>query len=282
MADKFFDRYVQIGGGVTLHYVEAGEGKPLIIIPSWSLTGATYKYQLSALSRTRRVIALDMRGHGESSTPENGYRVSRLAADLRALIETLDLPEVDLMGHSIGSSIIWSYYDLYGDYRLGRLVFVDQAPSVTAKPDWSKEERHLYGCLLPDLPALAEFYLDVLAAESAEATATVIARLFSPALPKNELLWFASEIVKLPRRHAADLLYNHCSLDWRDVIKTIRLPSLVVGAEASIFSAESQRWIAAQIPGAAVEIFAAGEGGSHFMCYENPVKFNALVEAFLA
>ena len=282
MTEIFFDRQVRIGDDVTLHYVEAGEGTPLIIIPSWSLTGAAYKHQLSALSRTRRVIALDMRGHGESSTPETGYRVSRLAADLRALIEALDVPEVDLLGHSIGSSIIWSYYDLYGDYRLRRLVFVDQAPSVTAKPDWSEAERNLYGCLLPDLPVLAEFYLDVLAAESAEATAPVIARLFSPSLPNDELLWFASEIVKLPRRHAADLLYNHCTLDWRDVIKTIRLPSLVVGAEASIFSAESQRWIAAQIPGAAVKIFAANEGGSHFMCYENPAKFNALVEAFLA
>ena len=282
MTEIFFDRQVRIGDDVTLHYVEAGEGTPLIIIPSWSLTGAAYKHQLSALSRTRRVIALDMRGHGESSTPETGYRVSRLAADLRALIEALDVPEVDLLGHSIGSSIIWSYYDLYGDYRLRRLVLVDQAPSVTAKPDWSEAERNLYGCLLPDLPALTEFYLDVLAAESAEATAPVIARLFSPTLPNDKLLWFANEIVKLPRRHAADLLYNHCTLDWRDVIKTIRLPSLVVGAEASIFSADSQRWIAAQIPGAAVEIFAANEGGSHFMCYENPAKFNALVEAFLA
>jgi pimeloyl-ACP methyl ester carboxylesterase len=282
MADNFSDHTVDIGGCVTLHYVAAGEGKPLIIIPSWSLTGAAYKHQLSALSRTRRVIALDMRGHGESSTPENGYRVSRLAADLRAVIEALDLPEVDLMGHSIGSSIIWSYYDLFGGYRLGRMVFVDQAPSVTGKPDWSEAERLTYGCLLPDLPALAEFYLDVLPAESAAATARVIARLFSPSLPYDELLWFAGEIVKLPRRHAADLLYNHGSLDWRDVIKTIRLPSLVVGAEANIFSAESQIRIAAQIPGAQVEIFAAEEGGSHFMCYENPAKFNALVEAFLA
>ena len=97
-------------------------------------------------------------------------------------------------------------------------------------------------------------------------------------------LWASAEvpaIVKLPRRHAADLLYNHCSLDWRDVIKTIRLPTLVVGARASIFSAESQIWIADQIPGAQVEIFSADEGGSHFMCYENPTKFNALVDAFL-
>ncbi|MEE8172700.1 MAG: alpha/beta hydrolase [Alphaproteobacteria bacterium] len=282
MSEQMADRTVNIGDGVTLHYVEAGEGRPLIIIPSWSLTGAWYQHQLRDLSRTRRVISLDMRGHGESSTPDNGYRVSRLAADLRAVIDALELNEVDLLGHSIGSSIIWSYYDLFGDYRLGRMVFVDQAPSVTAKPDWSEEMRVTYGCLLPDLPALAEFYLDVLGAETAEATAPLVARLFSPTLPADELLYFASEIVKLPRRHAADLLYNHCSLDWRDVIKTIRLPTLVVGARASIFSAESQIWIADQIPGAQVEIFSADEGGSHFMCYENPTKFNALVDAFLA
>lgn len=281
MSGQFADRTVTIEDGITLHYVEAGEGKPLIIIPSWSLTGAAYKHQLGALSDKRRVIGLDMRGHGESSTPENGYRVSRLAADLRAVIEALDVPEVDLMGHSIGSSIIWSYIDLFGPYRLGRMVFVDQAPSVTAKPDWSAADCVTYGCLLPDLPALAEFYLQVLAAETAEATAPVIARLFSPSLPYEDLLWHASEIVKLPRRHAADLLYNHCSLDWRDVIKTIRLPSLVVGAKQSIFSAESQEWIAAQIPGAEAVIFEADEGGSHFMCYENPKKFNALVDAFL-
>ncbi len=282
MSAQLVDRTVEIEDGISLHYVEAGAGRPLIIIPSWSLTGAAYRHQLEALSGTRRVMAFDMRGHGESSTPDHGYRVSRLAADLRAVIERLDLAEVDLMGHSIGSSIIWSYLDLFGADRLGRLVLVDQAPSVTAKPDWSEAERITYGCLLPDLNALASFYQDVLAAESAEATAPVIARLFSPSLPAEELLWFAREIVKLPRRHAADLLYNHCSLDWRDVIKTIRLPTLVVGATASIFSAESQAWIAAQIPGAAVEIFAADEGGSHFMCYENPAKFNALVAAFLA
>ena len=281
MSQQLIDRTVEIEGGISLHYVEAGEGKPLIIIPSWSLTGGWYQHQLHGLSHNRRVISLDMRGHGESSTPDNGYRVSRLAADLRAVIEALDLSDVDLMGHSIGSSIIWSYHDLFGDYRLGRMVFVDQAPSVTAKPDWSPEDIVTYGSLLPDLPALAEFYLDVLGAETAEQTAPLVARLFSPKIPADELLYFASEIIKLPRRHAADLLYNHCSLDWRDVIKTIRLPTLVVGAEESIFSAESQIWIADQIPGAQVEISPADEGGSHFMCYENPTKFNALVDAFL-
>ncbi len=185
------------------------------------------------------------------------------------------------MGHSIGASIIWSYIDLFGDHNLGRLVLVDQAPSVTAKPEWSAAERKTYSCLLPDTTALTEFYLAVLGATSAEETAPLIARLFSPSLPSEMLLWFASEIVKLPRRHAADLLWDHCLLDWRDVIQNIRLPTLVVGARESIFSAESQEWIAAQIPGAEVVIFEANEGGSHFMFYENPTKFNALLDAFL-
>ena len=155
MTARLIDRTVGIGDGIDLHYVEAGAGRPLIIIPSWSLTGAAYRHQLQALSRTRRVMAFDMRGHGDSTTPAGGYRVSRLAADLRAVIERLELDQVDLMGHSIGSSIIWSYIDLFGEDRLGRLVFVDQAPSVTAKPDWSAADRVTYGCLLPDL----EFYL---------------------------------------------------------------------------------------------------------------------------
>ena len=219
MVAQLVDRTVSIGDGIDLHYVEAGEGRPLVIIPSWSLTGAAYRHQLQGLSGTRRVMAFDMRGHGDSTTPAGGYRVSRLAADLRAVIERLELDEVDLMGHSIGSSIVWSYIDLFGEDRLGRLVFVDQAPSVTAKADWSAADRVTYGCLLPDLDALAEFYLQVLAAETPEATVPVIARLFSPSLPAAELLWFAREICKLPRRHAADLLHDHCGLDWRDVIE---------------------------------------------------------------
>ena len=65
------------------------------------------------------------------------------------------------------------------------------------------------------------------------------------------------------------------------MIPTIRLPTLVVGGRASIFPAHTQEWIAEQIPGAECLIFAADEGGSHFMFYENPAKFNAAVHAIL-
>ena len=51
--------------GVKLHYLEAGKGQPLVMIPGWSQSAAQFKHQLSGLSDKYRVIAIDMRGHGE-------------------------------------------------------------------------------------------------------------------------------------------------------------------------------------------------------------------------
>ena len=69
--------------------------------------------------------------------------------------------------------------------------------------------------------------------------------------------------------------------DWRDVLPRITVPTLIVGGEASLFNPQSQRWIATQIPGARLAMFAAEDGGSHFMWLENPKRFNALVRAFV-
>ena len=61
--------------GYTLRYDEAGKGKPLVCIPGWSQTAAQFKRQVSGLSDRYRVIAVDMRGHGESDKPSHGYTI---------------------------------------------------------------------------------------------------------------------------------------------------------------------------------------------------------------
>ena len=79
--------------------------------------------------------------------------------------------------------------------------------------------------------------------------------MFTAAISEEDLSWIAGENLALPRVHAADLHYNSALLDWRDTIQRITLPTFVIGAEKSIFSAESQRWIADVIPGAELSIF---------------------------
>ena len=276
------DRSITLASGIELHLIEAGSGHPLIMIPGWSQSAAEYGRNIAELAKGSRVIALDMRSHGESPNAGSGHRIQRLAKDLAEVIEALGLSSADVLGHSMGSSVIWSYLDLFGPARLRKLVIVDQAPMAAALPGWSDDEKRRYGCLLPDVQSVAGFCDEVRATSSVDGAMAIIRGMFTSAMPEADLRWIAAENLKMPRRAAADLLFDHCLNDWRDVIERTRLPSLVIGGRKSIFSAESQEWIASVNPNATASIFGEHEGGSHFMFFENPQRFNAEVAAFLA
>ena len=276
------ERMIELPGGAVLHAIEAGSGQPLIMIPGWSQSAAEYGRNIEDLAKTRRVIALDMRSHGDSPNAAGGHRIQRLAKDLHETIAALGLKEADVLGHSMGSSIIWSYLDLFGTERLRRLVIVDQAPMVAALPGWDEATKKRFGCLLPDVQSVAGFADAVRATDSTDGTMTILKGMFTAALPEADLRWIAGENLKMPRGAAADLLFDHCLNDWRDEIAATRLPTLVVGGRKSIFSPESQEWIASVNPNATASIFDENEGGSHFMFFENPRRFNAEVSAFLS
>ena len=106
--------HVTTNDGVRLHYVEVGAGQPVVMIPGWSQPAAQFKYQLAGLHDRYRLIAVDMRGHGESEKPAFGYKIARLAKDLHEVLGALDLRDVALLGHSMGCAVIWSYWSCSG------------------------------------------------------------------------------------------------------------------------------------------------------------------------
>lgn len=266
--------------GVTLRYHEAGAGRPLVMIPGWSQSAQQFKYQLEGLADRYRVLAVDMRGHGDSDKPSYGYRISRMAKDVYELLAHLDLQDVTILGHSMGSSIIWSYCDLFGPERLARLIIADQAPAVMVNPDWSEEEKLAAGAIFT-----AESLLGTCSAlagpDGATVTAGFIGGMVTGACPPETTAWMVERNMLMPRAYAAALLLNHCMQDWRDVIRRINLPTLIVGGRVSIFPWQSQEWIAQQIPGARVEIFEEEEGGQHFAFVEGYPRFNQLVADFI-
>lgn len=272
---------VTLKSGDELSFIKAGDGPALVMLPGWSQSAEGWRKQIDDLAADYTVFALDLRGHGESSNASGGYRIARLATDLHEFLIQLDLDGVTLMGHSMGCSVIWAYLDHYGPDRVARLILVDQAPMVTGKPGWSDEDKVTYGCLFPDTAALEGFVAAVAASDTVDGHKELIRGMFTGGIGEDDLDWVAAENLKMPRQAAADLLWDHCLLDWRDVIQGIDLPTLVVGSEASIFSADSQRWIAEQNPNASVVIFEADDGGSHFMFYENADRFNGHVRGFL-
>lgn len=272
---------VTTNDGVTLRYIDAGTGRPLVMIPGWSQTAAVFRENIPALAEHARVIAVDMRGHGESDKPGHGYKIARLAADLHDLLTALDLDDAVLLGHSMGSSIAWCYHELFGYGRVSGLVVVDQAPCAVAMPGWTAQEIRDYGVLFPTAEGAYGLYATLTSPTAEADTPAFLRRMFTAGFDQATFDFIVGENLKMPRQHAADLQFNHLHQDWRDAIRRIRVPTLVVGGTVSIFTADSQRWIAAQIPGAEADIYEESEGGGHFMFIENPARFNAGVIRFL-
>ncbi len=269
------------GDGVRLAFCEAGAGRTLLFVPGWSQTADMFAPVMQELSRDYATIALDMRGHGRSEKPSHGYRLARLATDLAEFVDSLRNDEITLVGHSMGCAVIWSYLEQFGDSRISRLVLIDQAPAVTAWPNWSEDDIRRAGCLHTP-QSLFEAVAALSGPDAEQVTANYIRdQLVTAACPAEAVERILQENLLFPRAYAAKLLLELAVHDWRDAIARIRLPTLVIGAEASIFHPDSQRWIAKQIPQARLCVFTGAEGGSHFMWLENPEKFLVELRAFL-
>jgi non-heme chloroperoxidase len=125
--------YVKVGqensGSIELYYEDHGSGQPVVLIHGYPLSGRAWDKQLPALLEDgRRVIAYDRRGFGKSSQPVSGYDYDTFAADLHVLMETLDLRDATLVGHSMGTGEVTRYLGRYGSARVAKGVLVSPIP----------------------------------------------------------------------------------------------------------------------------------------------------------
>ena len=116
------------GGGSLLHLIETGNpnGQPVLFLHGFSQCSLTWSRQLdSDLTGRHRLIAMDLRGHGSSDKPRDGYGDSRLwADDVAATIRELGLEDPILCGWSYGPLVILDYIRHYGEERIGGIHLV--------------------------------------------------------------------------------------------------------------------------------------------------------------
>jgi pimeloyl-ACP methyl ester carboxylesterase len=110
---------------IDLYYEDHGSGSPVVLIHGWPLSGASWEKQTAALlAAGHRAITYDRRGFGRSSKPAAGYNYETFAADLNAVLTTLDLTNVTLVGFSMGSGEVTRYLGKYGSKRVRKAVLI--------------------------------------------------------------------------------------------------------------------------------------------------------------
>jgi pimeloyl-ACP methyl ester carboxylesterase len=110
--------------GVRLHYLIAGAGEPVILLHGYAETSHTWRPLITELARTRTVIAPDLRGAGQSSTPAAGYTKAEMAQDIHALALKLGYDRIRIVGHDIGLMVAYAYAAQYPS-EVDRIALMD-------------------------------------------------------------------------------------------------------------------------------------------------------------
>jgi pimeloyl-ACP methyl ester carboxylesterase len=95
--------------GVRLNYLTSGQGDLVVLLHGYAETSHMWLPLMSSLARTHTVIAPDLRGAGQSSTPADGYTKAAMAQDIYALVRSLGYERIRIVGHDIGLMVAYAY-----------------------------------------------------------------------------------------------------------------------------------------------------------------------------
>ncbi len=123
--------------GIELSYTDSGgDGRPVVLIHGWPLSGASWSEQVPALTAAGyRVITYDRRGFGASEKTGGGYDYDTFSEDLAGILDHLGVSDATLVGFSMGGGEVARYLGTRGSERIRSAVLASAVPPFLLKSD---------------------------------------------------------------------------------------------------------------------------------------------------
>jgi len=141
--------------GIRQNYIDAGEGPPVVLLHGFPETNFAWRHQIPVLGELYRLIVPDLRGYGETEKPAAGYDKRTMARDLAALLDSLGIDKIALVGHDRGARVATRFAKDFPS-RVDRLVVMDNVPTRIVARDLDARIAKAYWFflfhLIPDLP----------------------------------------------------------------------------------------------------------------------------------
>lgn len=279
--------------GVRIHYLEAGHAKTvasaqvgnppppdavltkgnvsleslqktpaILFIPGWTMPGWIWEKQIDYFSRDYRVVAMDPRGQGDSAHTSEGLYPAARARDIRAVVNQLNLAPVVLVGWSMAVNEVVSYVDQFGTQGVAGLILVDDDDGGLT-PAGAEQDLKFIGQIQADREKTVSQFIRE--------------NFFKKPQPEPYLDRVIRASLRVPTDTAVALLVGKFAADYRPALAKIDKPTVVCAVQSSYLAGivEMQKHIAKS----RLEIF---DGDGHALFVDDPDKFNALLEDFLA
>jgi pimeloyl-ACP methyl ester carboxylesterase len=246
---------------IGIAYEEAGQGHPAVILIHAPFGRRShFAAVFGHLAKQNRVIALDLRGCGESDVPTEGFRIVDFADDVRAVCRTAHVDRAVLCGHSLGGTIALEVAAVEPTLVAG-VVLLDP---VVLFPEPLR--RQAIEQLVPALTGPG--WLEAL-------RSYIAGRMFGPFDPPEVRKRIAQEIATLPAHMPAPLMRDGMSNDYADRLAAGKYPLLVVHAQVPA-DLERLKQLRPDV------IVASVAASGHFLTLIVPDQVNAMLDRFLA
>ncbi|WP_249870691.1 alpha/beta fold hydrolase [Oceanobacillus saliphilus] len=262
--------FFETSDGVKLYYQEKGEGNPIVFIHGWGMDHTSFDPTFEALSENYKVVTYDLRGFGSSEKPRIGFTLNRFSQDLQELIEFLDLHDVTLAGHSMGTSVIFDYVRAFGVSKLKSVTLLDMTPKLVNDESWNLGLFHGEYHLEDAHRDLTTIFNDM------EAFGASFMKIAIPYLT-DEMFEETMEGIKLNSPFVLAGMWHAMAVnDYRDVLEKITVPAQIVyGEKSTLYSKETAEYLHANIPNSKVIPF---ENCTHMLVLENPSKLTEVMD----
>ncbi len=250
-------RFFSASDGVRLHYLEAGSGRTLVLVPGWTMPAEIWAPQIRYLSRRYRVVAFDPRSQGDSDIAADGHDTERRARDIKELLDGLGGGPVVLVGWSLAVLESLTYIRRYGSERLAGLVLVDN--SIGEEPP----------------PSFDPTFLARLRADRRLTTERFVRGMYRSEQSEDYYEHITTRALKTPTEAAVELLSNREPRRlWRELVHGVDRPLLYVVSERF---REQALNLKQGKPEAQIAVF---DRAGHALFVDEPQRFNTLLERF--
>lgn len=277
--------------GAEIKYVDEGSGKVVLYIYGMGSSLASQENFINVMKQHCRFVVFDQRGFGlTKGTGTIG--INQSARDSQALLDYLGIDKAILMGYSMGAAVVFSYVEQFGCDRLEKIIIGDMSPKLINEEGWNlglyqgQYTREMYEHDLEEIRTDYKRFALILTEQlmykgtpdqkrdfsgnAEEIRARILAREHNPLIEQA----LFNGLVDLPEDHQIhnyDYWVTMANADFRDVLKTINIPTAFIYADpGSGYRPEAAEYMHTQVEDS---VLLPMKGCSHMAAAENAPQY---------
>lgn len=245
--------------GVALAYEEAGNGDPpMLLVHGWCCDHTYFTPQFEHFRHKHRVVAVDLRGHGQSDKPQQDYSMAMFADDLAWLCEQLEVKNPVIIGHSMGGVIATALAAQHPD--LPAAIIAIDSPILLSQE------------LSDRMKSLAE---TLWSPRYIEVARQVVDAMFLPTDDQQRKAQIVESMTSVPQHVMASSMEQTSSWDGVSALSACKVPTLLISAGQYAVDVNRLRELCPQL------VFGQTVGAGHFNQLEVPGQVNTMIERFI-